>query len=77
MRTITSNLVLAIFVSLTVSFSAFAAGNHSVRGHATKKGTYVAPHKQTNPNQTQRDNWSSKGNTNPMTGKNGQKNPSK
>lgn len=77
MRNISFDFVLAIFVSLAVSFSAFAVNNHSVRGHITKKGTYVAPHKQTNPNQTQRDNWSAKGNTNPMTGKDGQKNPRK
>lgn len=42
-----------------------------------KDGKYVAPHNRTNANKTQRDNWSSKGNTNPYTGKRGQKNPKK
>ena len=43
--------------------------SHSVRGYTTKRGTYVAPHRQTNPDHTQRNNYSSKGNVNPTTGK--------
>ena len=54
-----------------------AKGSHSVKGHVTKKGTYVAPHKATNPNATKRDNWSSKPNVNPNTGKTGTKDPDK
>ncbi len=50
-------------------------GAHSVRGYVRKDGKYVAPHRQTNPNKTKRDNWSTKGNTNPDTGKPGTKNP--
>ena len=46
-----------------------------VRGHTTKSGKYVAPHHRTNPNKTQRDNYSTKGNTNPYTGKRGAKTP--
>lgn len=60
-----------------LSFSASASGSHSTRGYAKKNGTYVAPHRQTNPNRTQRDNWSAKGNANPYTGKNGAKEPKK
>ena len=48
-----------------------------VRSTVTKKGTYVAPHSRTTPNKTQRDNWSTKGNTNPTTGKNGSRTPKK
>jgi hypothetical protein len=48
--------------------------SHSVRGYTTKRGTYVAPHRQTNPDRTQRNNYSTKGNTNPRTGKAGTKN---
>lgn len=47
--------------------------SHAVRGHVKKDGTYVQPHRATNPNQTQRDNWSSKPNVNPYTGKPGTK----
>ena len=46
---------------------------HSVRGYSTKRGTYVAPHRQTNADHTQRNNWSTKGNVNPDTGRVGTK----
>jgi hypothetical protein len=65
-------LILAAFVN------ALGTGNpnyHGVRGHATKDGKYVAPHYQTNPNGTKSDNWSTKGNVNPITGQPGTKNP--
>jgi hypothetical protein len=44
-------------------------GKQKVNGYVTKKGTYVAPHYQTVPNKTKIDNFSTKGNTNPFTGK--------
>jgi hypothetical protein len=44
-------------------------------GYTTRRGTYVAPHYQTAPNQTKVDNWSSKPNVNPTTGKEGTKDP--
>ncbi|MEK8025025.1 hypothetical protein [Pseudaquabacterium rugosum] len=50
-------------------------GEHSVSGYTKKDGTYVAPHNRTNRNDTQRDNWTSKPNTNPHTGKDGTKDP--
>jgi hypothetical protein len=53
------------------------AGSHHVKGHFKKDGTYVQPHQSTNPNQTQRDNWTSKPNVNPYTGKPGTKEPQK
>jgi hypothetical protein len=52
-----------------------AGGSHSVNGHFKKNGTYVAPHRATNPNQTQRANYSSKPNVNPYNGKQGTKEP--
>ena len=73
--------IIAIMTSVVVLvFSGYAnargsGGSHSVRGTVTKKGTYVAPHNATNPNSTKRDNWSTKGNVNPYTGKSGTKNP--
>lgn len=57
--------------------SSSSGGAHHVAGHTPKSGTYVAPHRATNPNKSKHDNWSSKGNTNPDTGKNGTKNPDK
>lgn len=47
--------------------------SHSVSGYTTKRGTYVAPHRQTDPDHTQRNNYSTKGNSNPWTGKAGTK----
>lgn len=50
-------------------------GSHSINGYVKKDGTYVAPSHATNPNQAKYDNWSTKGNTNPYTGKEGTKDP--
>ncbi len=50
-------------------------GSHYVRGYTKSNGTYVAPHYQTNPNGTKLDNWSTKGNLTPYTGKMGTKDP--
>ncbi|WP_250623314.1 hypothetical protein [Pinirhizobacter soli] len=44
-----------------------------VSGYVTRRGTYVAPHVQTTPNHTRLDNFSTKGNFNPYTGKFGTK----
>lgn len=49
--------------------------SHPVQGYTTNSGTYVAPHQQTNPNNTQRDNYSATGNVNPYTGAVGTRNP--
>lgn len=56
-----------------VALPAFA--DESVRGHVTKKGVYVPPHQRTAPNDTKRDNYSSKPNVNPHTGKRGTVDP--
>lgn len=72
-------IVLAV---LCVAFGAQAKGGHSSSGysgsHSTSSyvksnGTYVAPSHATNPNSTKSDNWSTKGNVNPYTGKPGTK----
>jgi hypothetical protein len=44
-----------------------------VQGYTKKDGTYVAPHDRTAPNNTKNDNWSTRGNVNPETGKAGTK----
>jgi hypothetical protein len=44
-----------------------------VKGSVTKRGTYTQPHYKTSPNKTKYDNWSTKGNSNPFTGKKGTK----
>lgn len=64
-------LVIALLL-FGLSFPSYAR-TVRVRGHTTKSGKYVAPHVRTSPNRTKRDNYSTKGNTNPYTGKKGSK----
>jgi hypothetical protein len=45
----------------------------SVRSHIRKDGTYVPAHRRTNPDKNFNNNWSTKSNTNPYTGKEGSK----
>jgi hypothetical protein len=52
-------------------------GSHAIKGHTTKNGTHVAPTRAKDPNHTKSDNYSSKGNVNPASGKKGTKDPSK
>ena len=82
-RSITAALAAAILVSFfAISVRASAATHrrspsyvHTVRPYVTKRGTFVQPHIQTNPNGTRRDNFSTKGNVNPFTGKPGTRTP--
>ena len=53
------------------------SGHVHVRGYTTKNGTYVSPHNRTSANHTRYDNYSTKGNVNPYTGKSGTVNPYK
>jgi hypothetical protein len=59
------------------SYHSSGTGEHYVSGYTRSNGTYVTGHHQTNPNGTKYDNWSSKGNVNPYTGKEGTIDPSK
>lgn len=43
----------------------------SVKSHTRRDGTYVAGHSRTTPNKRTSDNYSTKGNYNPHTGKTG------
>lgn len=60
---------------MSLMFVASTFADTAVRGHVRKSGTYVAPHMRTNPNNTKLDNYSTRGNTNPYTGKRGTKRP--
>lgn len=57
--------------------TAAEAGNVRVRGSSTKTGVYRQPHIRTSPNNSKIDNWSTKGNVNPNTGKKGSADPFK
>lgn len=63
------------FAPCLIVTDASAKGSTNVKGYTKKSGTYVAPHKRTAPNKTKMDNYSTKGNTNPYTGKAGTKRP--
>ncbi len=71
-------LVLALLIGvLSLSVSAEARTTR-VRGYyKPSTGSYVAPHYKTTPNRTKLDNFSTKGNINPYTGKKGTVNPYK
>jgi hypothetical protein len=47
------------------------SSSHAVGGYTRKNGTYVAQHRQSNPDKSFNNNWSTKPNTNPSTGKEG------
>ncbi|WP_218510502.1 hypothetical protein [Variovorax sp. dw_308] len=49
------------------------SSSHSISGYSKSNGTYVAPSHATNPNSTRSDNYSTRGNFNPYTGKPGTK----
>ncbi len=51
--------------------------NHQVKGYVKKDGTVVQPHRRTDQNKTEKDNYISKPNVNPYTNKKGYKNPKK
>ncbi|WP_295977630.1 hypothetical protein [uncultured Variovorax sp.] len=59
--------------SYSSSHGSSSGGSHSISGYTKSNGTYVAPSHATNPNGTKADNWSTKGNVNPYTGKPGTK----
>lgn len=48
---------------------------HYVQGYERSNGTYVAPHYQSNPNNSTDDNYGTRGNVNPYTGQAGTRNP--
>jgi hypothetical protein len=66
---------IMLVACVAVATPALAQSSHYVRGYTTKNGTYVAPHYQTNPDSSLLNNWSTKGNYNPYTGKPGTVNP--
>lgn len=50
-----------------------SGGSHYTSGYTRHNGTYVRAHRDTNPDHHFGNNWSTKGNTNPDTGKAGTK----
>jgi hypothetical protein len=74
MKKILTTILLVLVVSLSL-FSIAEARSVRVRGYyKPSTGRYIMPHYRTSPNRTKWDNWSTKGNINPFTGKKGYKN---
>lgn len=69
MKTIT---IIGVVSMLTLGLitSTFAS-TVKVKGYTKKNGTYVQPSYKTSPNKTKLDNYSTKGNYNPYSGKTG------
>src|SRR5687768_7099862 len=60
-----------LFVVATLLLSTTAEAQVRVRGYTRKDGTYVAPHYRSSPDGNFSNNYSTKGNVNPYTGKPG------
>lgn len=67
---------LTVIIMLILLFCNTAvARTIRVKPYSTKNGTYVQGHYKTSSDNTKLNNWSSKGNINPYTGKRGYTNP--
>lgn len=60
-----------VFAIAALAFCTAALADETVRGYTRRDGTVVAPYHRTEPNQYRHDNYSSQGNTNPYTGRQG------
>lgn len=60
---------MIVILAMVLAGNAAMAQSHTKSGYVKKDGTYVAPSAATNPNGTKVDNYSTKGNVNPYTGK--------
>ena len=67
------NLVVLIicFLSVLICFGQTNKNHVKVKAYYKSNGTYVPSHYRTAPNSSNRDNFSTLGNTNPYTGKSG------
>jgi hypothetical protein len=66
---------LSVCAAALIAMPFSADAQVSVKGYYKSNGTYVQPHVRSSPNNTTADNWSTKGNVNPYTGKQGTNNP--
>ena len=64
-------IISVVFIIVFGFSNLFAQNDVYVNGYYRKNGTYVQPHFKTAPNNSMFDNYSTKGNFNPYTGKPG------
>lgn len=65
------SLVVLVVLVVVCFASGIAHSQVRVKGYTRKNGTYVAPHYRSRPDGNFSNNWSTKGNINPYTGKEG------
>ena len=68
-------LALCSVIALVICSTGADAADVQARGYTTKRGTYVMPSMRTSRNRSRTDNWSSRPNVNPYTGRTGSMNP--
>ena len=68
--------ILALVIGLMIILGSFGIADAAVRvrGYYKSNGTYVQPYYRSDPDGSTWNNWSTKGNINPYTGKRGTKN---
>ncbi len=66
----------SIALIATVLAASTAYADQYVNGHYRRDGTYVQGHYRSSPDGNSYNNWSTKGNVNPYTGRAGQDSPS-
>lgn len=64
---------IAILFATALLFATSAHADQWVQGHYRSDGTYVQGHYRSSPDGSRANNWSTKGNVNPYTGKRGTK----
>jgi hypothetical protein len=71
--------ILALSTAAHGQYYVYGSGSnsssHARSGYTTQSGTYVAPSHATNPNNTQMDNYTTRGNVNPYRGAVGTRSP--
>lgn len=70
-------LIMPLVLAVLFASPLLAQEPKAVKPYGKKNGTVVQPHVRTSPNKTKIDNYSTKGNVNPMTGKKGTVDPYK
>jgi len=66
-----TSLLFALCISCFTLSAGSIFADIQVEGYQKHSGANVGPYMRTNPNSTKSDNYSTKGNTNPYTGKHG------
>ena len=72
------NKVILLLLMFAIALPSFAYQSHNstyVRGYTKRDGSYVQGYRRSTPNYTQNDNWSTRGNYNPYTLKQGTQTP--